>query len=109
MHCGYTTRGYAQCGRAWRMASHVALSISMHVIYTTAQHGGRTGGHPGGRRTGGHSCGRYTTDGHTCSRCEGRRTLRRKRCLGIGEHKIPGGVEREKDQDQEKSEKGRER
>ena len=36
-----------------------------------------------------------------------RRTLRRKRCLGIGEHKIPGGVERERDQ--EKSEKERER
>ena len=87
--------------------SRVALSMSMHVTHATAQHGGRTGGHPGGRRTGGHFCGRYTTDGHACSRYEGRRTLRRKRCLGIGEHKIPGGVERERDQ--EKSEKERER
>jgi hypothetical protein len=34
------------------------------------KHGGppADGGHPGGRRTGG----RYTTDGHACSRYEGR-------------------------------------
>ena len=89
------------------MRSRVALSMSTYVMCATAQHGGRTGGHPGGRRTGGNSYGRHTTDGHACSRYEGRRTLRRKRCLGIGEHKIPGGVERERDQ--EKSEKERER
>ena len=54
--------------------------------------GGRwTGGHPGGRRAGGHSGGRYTTDGHTCSRYGG------SGALGIGEHKIPGGVERERE------------
>ena len=54
MHCGYTTRGYAQCGRAWRMASHVALSISMYVIYIL-QHsmaGGQVGIPAGGGQAG---------------------------------------------------------
>jgi hypothetical protein len=47
---------------------------------------GRTGGHPGGQRTGG---GRYTTDGHTCSRyggredAEGAPTWRQGRCNTI--------------------------
>ena len=63
----------------------VYVYVYCALCYSGAeQHGGplADGGHPGGRRAGGHSGGRYTTDGHTCSRYGGRRTLRRKRCLG---------------------------
>jgi hypothetical protein len=85
LRCVHNTQLHNAGARTAR--SRVALSTSMYIHYCTAQHGGppvdggqpggrRTGGHPGGRRTGGHSGGRHTTDGHTLSRCGGRRTKR---------------------------------